>query len=67
MSQKGSSELLMYAYANHKLVSVQLKELDADGNVQPDIEGAVEGYNVDDIIVSGTRINLDNLNHVEIE
>lgn len=66
MSQKGSSELLMYAYANHKLVSVQLNELDLDGNVQPDIKGVVEGYEIDNIIVSGFRISLDNINHVEI-
>ena len=67
MTQEESSELLMYAYANHKLVSVQLKELDADGNVQPDIVGVVEGYNIDDIIVSSKRISLDNINHVEIK
>lgn len=66
MAQEKVSELLMYAYANHKLVSVQLKELDSDGNVQPDIEGAVEGYNIDDIIVSGAKISLDNINHVDI-
>lgn len=40
MTQEESSELLMYAYANHKIVSVQHKEMDADGNVQPDI-GAI--------------------------
>lgn len=67
MTQEESSELLMYAYANHKLISVQLKELDADDNVQPDIEGVVEGYDIDEIVVSGTRISLDNINHVEIE
>lgn len=67
MTQEEASELLMYAYANHKIVSVQLKELDADDNVQPDIEGVVEGYNIDDIIVSGMIISLDNINHVDIE
>lgn len=48
-------------------MSVQLRELDADDNVQQDIVGVVEGYNIDDIIVSGTKISLDNINHVEIE
>lgn len=67
MAQEKSSELLMYAYANQKILSVQPKELDADCNVQPDIVGVIEGYEINDIIVSGTRINLDNINHVEIE
>lgn len=66
MTQEEVSELLMYSYSNHKLASVQLKELDADGNVQPDIEGVVGGYNIDDIIDSGAKISLDNINHVDI-
>lgn len=67
MTQEEASELLMYAYANHKIVSVQLKELDLNDNLQPDIEGVVQGFNIDDIIVSSTRISLDNINHVEIK
>lgn len=57
----------MYAYANYKLVSLQLKEMDADGNVQTDIEGVVEGYSINDTIVTGTEVSLDNINRVEIE
>lgn len=57
----------MYAYANYKLVSLQLKEMDADGNVQTNIEGVVEGYNINDTIVTGTKVSLDNINRVEIE
>lgn len=57
----------MYAYANYKLVSLQLKEMDADGNVQTDIEGVVEGYSINDTIVTGTEVSLNNINRVEIE
>lgn len=67
MTQKESSELLMYAYAKHKLVSVQLKELAPDGSLQPNIVGVVEGYRIDGIIGSGTRISLESINHIEIE
>lgn len=66
MSQEKVGEILMAAYANSKCVSIQLKELDPEGKVQPDIEGMVQGYNVDSIIVSGNPVDLDEINHVEL-
>lgn len=51
MSEEQASELLMTAYANHRQIAVQLKELDVEGNVQPDIVGFVEGYHVDEIMI----------------
>ena len=53
MSEEQVSELLMTAYANHRLVAVQLKELDVEGHILPDIVGFVEGYHVDEIMISG--------------
>ena len=44
MSEEQSSELLMTAYANHRQVAVQLKELEVEGHIQPDIVGFVKGY-----------------------
>lgn len=66
MSQEEVSELLMAAYANAKPVSIQLKELDPEGRVQPDVEGIVQGYNVDEIIISSKPVDLDNINHVDM-
>ena len=66
MSEEQASELLMTAYANHKQVAVQLKELDVEGNVQPDIVGFVEGYHVDEIMISGEWVDLDSINNVSM-
>lgn len=66
MSQEKVGEILMAAYANSKCVSIQLKELDPEGKVQPNIEGMVQGYNVDNIMVSGNPIDLADINHVEL-
>ena len=66
MSEEQASELLMTAYANHRQVSVQLKELDIDNRVQPDIIGHVQGYFLDKIVISGSEIELSNINHVAL-
>ena len=66
MSEEQASELLMTAYANHRQVAVQLKELDVEGNVQPDIVGFVEGYHVDEIMISGEWVDLDSINNVSM-
>ena len=42
MSLESISEILMIAYANHRLVSVQLKQVDIDDKFLPDIVGTVE-------------------------
>lgn len=68
MSQSQISQLLLEAFCNHKLVSIQLKNLDQDGNFFADIQGFVEGYtNQDTTIVSQTPISLESINHVELK
>lgn len=66
MTEEQSSELLMTAYANHRQVAVQLKELDVEGHIQPDIVGFVEGYHVDEIMISGEWVDLSNINNVDM-
>lgn len=66
MSEEQASELLMTAYANHRQVAVQLKELDVEGHIQPDIVGLVEGYHIDEIMISGKWVDLDNINNVNM-
>ena len=63
MTEEQASELLMTAYANHKQVAVQLKELDVEGHIQPDIVGFVEGYHIDEIMISGNWVDLSNINN----
>ncbi len=66
MSEEQSSELLMTAYANHRQVAVQLKELDVEGHIQPDIVGFVEGYHIDEIMISENWVDLSNINKVDM-
>ena len=64
MTVEEVGKILMNAYANHRQVSVQLKELDIEGKVQPDIVGFVQGYQIDEIVISGIWIDLNNINNV---
>lgn len=66
MSEEQSSELLMTAYANHRQVAVQLKELDVEGHIQPDIVGFVKGYHIDEIMISENWVDLSNINNVDM-
>lgn len=66
MSEGEISELLMIAYSNHLVVSIQLKEINQNDEYSADIEGMVEGYNVDHILIDGRWIDFDSINNVEI-
>ena len=67
MSLEAISEILMIAYANHRLVSVQLKQVDINDKFLPDIVGTVDGYQVDHVVIAGEWIELEDINHVEIK
>ena len=68
MSQTEISQILLTAFYKHQLVSLQLKELDQNGNLPANIEGFVDGYtNQDSIIISGIPVPLTEINHVEIK
>ena len=61
------SEILLDSFCNHRLISLQLKDLDENGNLSPDIKGFVEGYyDQETIIVSGSKLSLETINHVQI-
>ena len=66
MTEEQASELPMMVYANHWQVAVQLKELDVEGHIQTDIVGFVEGYHIDEIMISGEWVDLDNINNVDM-
>lgn len=67
MSLESISEILMIAYANHRSVSVQLKQVDADDKLLPDIVGTVDGYQVNHVVIDGEWIELEDINNVEID
>ncbi|WP_419513584.1 hypothetical protein [Lactobacillus kimbladii] len=66
MSETEVSEILLQAYANNKVVAVQLKEKTLDKKIQPDIVGLVKGYEQDKIIIGDTEVELSNINNIQI-
>lgn len=47
-------------------MAVQLKELDVESHIQLDIVGFVEGYHIDEIMISSEWVDLDNINNVDM-
>lgn len=66
MSEVDVSQVLLQAYANNKVVSIQLKEKTLDKKIQPDIVGLVKGYDGDKIVIGDTEVELSNINNIEI-
>lgn len=67
MSEALISQMLFKAFSDHYYVKVQLKELDNEGKLKADVCGFVEGYQEKNIIISGKKVAIDNINHVELE
>ena len=65
MSEVEISQVLLQAFANNKIVSVQLKEKTTDKKIQPDIVGLVKGYDEDKIIIGDNKIELSNINNIQ--
>ena len=66
MSETEVSQVLLQAFANNKIVAVQLKEKTLDKKIQPDIVGLVKGYEDDKIIIGDNKVELSDINHIEI-
>ena len=66
MSEAEISQILLQAFANNKVVSVQLKEKTLDKKIQPDIVGLVKGYDKDKIVIGDTEVELSNINNIQI-
>lgn len=67
MSETEVSQVLLRAFANNKVVSVQLKEKTLDKKIQPDIVGLVKGYDGDKIVIGDTEVKLSNINNIQIQ
>lgn len=58
--------ILAEAYQRHRAVSLQLNELDANGNQLPDIQTHVYGYHSDKVIIDDEKaVSIDDIRHVE--
>ena len=55
----------MRSFGEHRKVSVQLKELSVDNDLQADIVGFVEGYQEDTAIISRNLVLIKDINHIE--
>lgn len=67
MSETEISQVLLQAFANNKVVAVQLKEKTLDKKIQPDIVGLVKGYEEDKIIIGDAEVELGNINNIQIQ
>lgn len=67
MTEKEISAMLLAAFSNHYLVHIQLKEVDGNDNLHPDIVGFVEGYQEDKIIITRRMVKLDDINNIKID
>ncbi|WP_288646824.1 hypothetical protein [uncultured Lactobacillus sp.] len=66
MTQEEISEVLLKSYSEHYQVSLQLKDLDGDGNYKADIVGFVKGWAGQELIIDDQLIEMDNINHAMI-
>ena len=67
MSEIEISQVLLQAFANNKVVAVQLKEKTLDKKIQPDIVGLVKGYEGDKIVIGDTEVELGNINNIQTQ
>ncbi|GFZ27528.1 hypothetical protein [Lactobacillus corticis] len=66
MSEAAISQQLLKAFAEHYSVSIQLSELTSEGDYLDNVRGWVEGYQNSTVIVSGRKIDLAAINHIEL-
>ena len=58
--------MLLKSFGEHRKVSVQLKDLSVDNDLQADIVGFVEGYQEDTVIILKNLIeNINQINFAE--
>lgn len=65
MNQIDIRAILLKSFSEHRKISIQLKDLSIDNNLQADIIGFVEGYQEDMVIISKYIILIDDINHID--
>ena len=66
MTQEEISEILLKSYSEHYQVSLQLKDLDAEGHYKADVVAFVKGWAGQELIIDDQLIEMDNINHAMI-
>lgn len=66
MSLNEISEVLLKAYAESRIVSVQLYLLDQEGKLPRSFKGHVLGVDGNNVMIGKDIIDLNDINHVEI-
>lgn len=66
MTQEEISEILLKSYSEHYQVSLQLKDLDAEGHYKADVVGFVKSWAGQELIIDDQLIEMDNINHAMI-
>ena len=65
MDQKDIRAMLLKSFGEHRKVSVQLKDLSIDNDLQAYIVGFVEGYQEDTAIISRNLVLIEDINYIE--
>lgn len=59
-------QILEEAQLKHLKIAIQLEEVDVDNNYKPDIVGFLNGYDELGFWISQTKVNYDEIRHVEL-
>ena len=66
MDQKDIRAMLLKSFGEHRKVSMQLKNLSVNNDLQADIVGFVEGYQEDTTIISQNLVLIEDINHINL-
>lgn len=66
MSIEDISKILMKAFSEYCLVSVQLSTLDVEGSLQRSFQGHLLGIEEDNVIIDDHVVCISDINHVEV-
>ena len=66
MSTEEVSEILMKAFGENRIVTVQVGVLDEEGSLPRSFEGNVLGVDEDKVIIDDHIVEIEEINHVEI-
>ena len=66
MTQEEISKILLKSFSDHYQVSLQLKDLDGEGNYKADIVGFVKGWTGQELLLNDQLIEMEDINHTMI-
>ena len=66
MSEEDLYSTLDDAVKSNSMVLIQIEEINTNGNYSEDILGWIEGYEGNNLYVSGNRIELDSIRNIQL-